>query len=229
MKNKRFMMPLLCAVFSASFAQAQPVSLATDQEKLSYAIGMMAAKTFREQQITVDLPQFIEGFSDVMNDSPLQLTETQARELLQRLEGEQQQSNGAALDQLAQDNLRMGQEFLAKNKQQPNVVTLKSGLQYKVLVKGKGQSPKADQSVTVNYEGKTINGNVFDSSYSRGKPTTFVVDQVIKGWQQALQLMQPGAVWELYIPADLAYGNHNVPNIGPNQVLIFKVELISVE
>ena len=122
-----------------------------------------------------------------------------------------------------------GTDFLAKNKTQPGVVTLADGLQYKVLTAGDGAKPGLNDQVTVNYEGRLVDGTVFDSSYKRGQPATFGVNAVIPGWTEALQLMPVGSTWELYIPASLAYGTRGVPGvIGPNEVLIFKVELLSI-
>jgi FKBP-type peptidyl-prolyl cis-trans isomerase FklB len=127
-------------------------------------------------------------------------------------------------------NLLAGQQFLAKNAKETGVVTLPSGLQYKIITPGTGDMPTANDTVTVNYEGKLIDGTVFDSSYKRGQPATFKVGQVIKGWQEALKLMKPGATWMLYIPAELAYGPQgSMGAIGPNETLIFKVDLISVK
>ena len=123
-----------------------------------------------------------------------------------------------------------GEAFLKANKQKQGVVTLPSGLQYKVLKEGTGTPPKADDVVTVNYQGSLIDGTEFDSSYRRGQPATFPVNGVIQGWVEALQLMKPGSTWELYIPANLAYGEDGAaPAIGPNEVLIFKVELLSID
>lgn len=219
----------LSNVFLCAIAKTPTVTLETDKQKLSYAIGVMTANTFREQKFDIDPQLFTQGFDDVMNGKELLLTDTEAQEVLQQFEDQQQQAGQAALDERAKQNLQKGQAFLEKNKHENGIVTLSSGLQYKIVSKGEGTPPTADDSVTVNYEGKTINGNVFDSSYERGEPATFVVNQVIKGWQEALQRMKPGATWMLYVPANLAYGDYNVPNIGPNQVLIFKVNLISVK
>ena len=133
------------------------------------------------------------------------------------------------LPMLAFASVNANQAFLANNKTKPGVVTLKSGLQYKIITKGTGIKPTANNSVTVNYEGSLINGKVFDSSYKRGEPATFPVNAVIKGWQQAIPLMRVGATWMLYIPADLAYGAHGVPGVIPsNATLVFKVHLLSV-
>ncbi len=127
-------------------------------------------------------------------------------------------------------NLTAGDAFLAANKKKPGVVTLADGLQYKILKAGKGAKPTATDTVTVNYAGRLVNGTEFDSSYKRGEPTSFPVNGVIPGWTEALQLMTPGSTWELYIPASLAYGERGAPpSIGPNETLIFKVELIKVQ
>jgi FKBP-type peptidyl-prolyl cis-trans isomerase FklB len=129
-----------------------------------------------------------------------------------------------------QTNKDKGQEFLAANKVKPGVVTLPSGLQYKILAAGQGPKPSLTDTVTVNYAGTLINGTEFDSSYKRGTPASFILTQVIPGWTEALQLMSVGSTWELYIPAYLAYGvNGAAPVIGPNETLIFKVELIAIK
>lgn len=127
-------------------------------------------------------------------------------------------------------NIRIGSDFLLKNKKKEGVKVTKSGLQYKILEKGTGKSPKATDTVETHYEGKLISGKVFDSSYKRGQPTSFPVNRVIKGWTEALQMMKEGSKWELYIPSKLAYGERGAPPvIGPNETLIFKVELIKVK
>jgi FKBP-type peptidyl-prolyl cis-trans isomerase FklB len=133
--------------------------------------------------------------------------------------------------QLAADKNKMdGEAFLNANKTQPGVVTLPDGLQYKVITEGKGVQPTDEDTVTVDYAGRLIDGTEFDSSYKRGQPMTFRVNQVIPGWVEALKLMKVGSTWELYIPANLAYGEHGAPPIiGPNQVLIFKVHLIDTK
>lgn len=128
----------------------------------------------------------------------------------------------------ADANKQAGDNFLTTNKTQQGVITLPSGLQYKILTKGNGPKPTKDDIVTVNYEGRHLNGQIFDSSYQRGQAASFPVNAVIPGWQEALQLMDVGDTWEIYIPANLAYGDHGVPGaIGPNETLIFKVNLIS--
>lgn len=134
-----------------------------------------------------------------------------------------------AADQ-ATKNQQVGEAFLEKNKTKSGVTALPDGLQYKVIKAGQGEQPKADDVVTVNYAGRLINGKEFDSSYKRGEPATFPVNGVIPGWVEALQMMKVGSIWELYIPASLAYGEQGAPpSIGPNETLIFKVELLGVK
>jgi FKBP-type peptidyl-prolyl cis-trans isomerase FklB len=138
-------------------------------------------------------------------------------------------SNQQQSSQAADSNKLVGQAFLAKNKSVPGVVTLPDGLQYKVIKPGNGPHPTASDTVLVNYEGRLINGTLFDSSYKHGKPVKFQVSEVIPGWTEALQHMQKGAIWELYVPASLAYGEQGMPPvIGPNQTLIFKIELLDI-
>ncbi|OGT28509.1 MAG: hypothetical protein A2624_00855 [Gammaproteobacteria bacterium RIFCSPHIGHO2_01_FULL_42_8] len=132
--------------------------------------------------------------------------------------------------ELSEKNQQAGQLFLTANAKKPGVITTPSGLEYQILNAGSGVSPTANDTVTVNYEGSLIDGSVFDSSYQRGQPATFKVGDVIPGWQEALQLMKAGDTWMLYIPAKLAYGNTGSPGaIGPNETLVFKVNLISVQ
>ena len=131
---------------------------------------------------------------------------------------------------LAEKNKQAGETFLAENAKKEGVITLSNGMQYKVLTAGTGAKPLLSDTVTVNYEGKLINGQVFDSSYQRGQSISFPLSGVIEGWQQGLQLMKTGATWELYIPSDLAYGSRGAPGaIGPNETLIFKVNLIAIK
>ncbi len=130
---------------------------------------------------------------------------------------------------IAKTNFEEGQVFLANNKNQPGVVTLPSGLQYKIITPGYGQHPNINSAVTVNYQGAFINGETFDSSYKRGMPVTFSLKNVIAGWQEALPLMKVGSTWDLFIPANLAYGKHAPSSIGSNKTLIFRIELVSVD
>lgn len=195
---------------------AENVELKTQKDKLSYAIGVDVGNSLKKNSIDVDMNVLMQGMKDAVSGKP-QMTDQQIKETMIAYQKEQAEKNKTA-----------GDAFLAESKKKPGVVTLPSGLQYKILKKGTGKSPKATDTVTVNYRGTLIDGTEFDSSYKRGQPATFPVKGVIPGWIEALQLMKEGAKWELFIPADLAYGASGRPGIPPNSTLIFEVELISV-
>jgi FKBP-type peptidyl-prolyl cis-trans isomerase len=155
------------------------------------------------------------------------LTDAEMREVFQNLNQQMRAKAEEKRKAEAETNKKAGAEFLAANKTKPGVITLPSGLQYKVLTEGKGDSPKADDTVTVNYRGTLIDGTEFDSSYSRNQPANFQANHVIKGWTEALQLMKPGSKWQLFIPSELAYGDMSRPKIPAGSTLIFEVELLS--
>ncbi|OHV08353.1 FKBP-type peptidyl-prolyl cis-trans isomerase [Kushneria phosphatilytica] len=200
----------------------------SDQARLSYAIGATMAQNMSQDMSDLDLDTFTQGIRDGYNGKELKLSQDQISQALkqyqQKMIAQQQQKQ----KQEAQDNKAAGEKFLKQNAEKDGVKTTDSGLQYKVVDQGDGPQPSADDQVKVDYEGKTIDGKVFDSSYKRGQPVTFQVNQVIEGWQQALQMMHEGATWMIYVPADLAYGQGGTGPIGPNQTLIFKVHLIAV-
>lgn len=201
----------------------------TSVDKLSYTIGVDMGNSLKAQQLDINPDMLAQGIKDAVSGSPLLLTKQQMDQTLkdyqQAFLAKQQQQFAAMADQ----NAKAGEAFLAKNKTQAGVQTLADGLQYKIIKAGEGTSPTSSDSVTVNYEGSLIDGTVFDSTYKRGAPSTFKVSQVIPGWQEALKLMKPGAEWMIYIPSNLAYGKQGVGGpIGPNETLVFKVQLISV-
>lgn len=209
---------------------AANTTLTTDAQKLSYTIGYKTGAALKGQSIAINTQDFATGLQAGYSGAQPSLTDQEMQATLSNMQ--QQVSKNTAQQQQAEANMsqKAGEDFLANNSKQPGVITLPSGLQYKVLKAGQGASPKASDTVTVNYEGTLINGKVFDSSYQRGTPATFQVGAVIPGWQEALQLMKPGATWMLYIPAKLAYGSQGAGGlIGPNETLIFKVDLISVK
>jgi len=201
----------------------------TDMEKASYCIGLSIGNSWKRQGVEADPEIVAHGIKDVLAGNEPLISDTDAREILMayqqtlRAKAEERHKLQAA------QNKDAGEAFLANNKTNAGVVTLPSGLQYKIVTEGEGASPKAEDTVTVNYRGTLIDGTEFDSSYKRGEPASFPVGGVIRGWTEALQLMKPGAKWELYIPSDLAYGENAPPNIGPNSVLVFEVELLSVK
>ncbi len=220
----------LAAAHHLSTTQDQPVSLKTTHEKLGYSIGLTTGRAYRSHSVNFNVDAYIAGFKDGYQGQPQKLTNAQIQKTLSDYSKKSIAKLQAQMAKQAKVNAAAGTAFLKKNKSMPDVKTLASGLQYKIITPGKGKSPTTKDSVTVNYEGRLLNGKVFDSSYKRGKPVTFPIGNVIKGWQQALVLMKPGATWEIYVPSDLAYGQRGAPQvIGPNETLIFKINLISVK
>jgi len=193
-------------------------------ENLSYAIGMSMAQNLMQSGLKdINVTTFMKAFTDVVNNLPTEMDEKEANRFIQEYLIQQQ---GEALDKKTEE----GRVFLEENGKKTNVVTLPSGLQYEILQEGTGEKPKATDSVKCHYHGTLIDGTVFDSSVERGQPATFGVNQVIKGWVEALQLMPVGSKWRLYIPSELAYGKQGAGGvILPNSTLIFDVELLEIE
>jgi FKBP-type peptidyl-prolyl cis-trans isomerase FklB len=206
-------------------------ALTTDKQKSSYAIGMNWGTGLHHQNIDVDSAALIQGMKDALAGGKTLMTEEEARAALMKLQTEMQAKQQAKAKEEEVTNKKQGEEFLAANKSKPGVVTLPSGLQYKILTPGTGPKPTASDSVVCNYRGTLIDGTEFDSSFKRNEPATFPVSGVIKGWTEALQLMGVGSKWQLFVPADLAYGARGTPGgpIGPNSTLIFEVELLSIK
>jgi FKBP-type peptidyl-prolyl cis-trans isomerase FklB len=209
----------------------QPASaFANPIDKRSYAIGMDLGKQFHAQGIEINPDLFAKGIKDATAGGKTLLTEEEARAEITELQAEMRKKMADARRVSGEENKKAGDAFLAQNKTKPGVVTLPSGLQYKVVKAGDGKKPTIDDTVVCNYRGTLINGTEFDSSYKRNQPATFPVKGVIKGWTEALQLMPVGSKWELFIPPDLAYGANGAGNlIGPNATLIFEVELLSIQ
>jgi FKBP-type peptidyl-prolyl cis-trans isomerase len=204
--------------------------LPTQKDKVSYAIGMNLGKGLGHDSIDVDPNVILQGLKDGLAGGKTLMTDEQVQATITQLQTQVQQQMAARRQQDAVTNQKAGDAFLAANKTKPGVVALPSGLQYKVVKEGTGPKPTAADVVKCNYRGTSIDGKEFDSSYSRGEPTKFPVKGVIKGWTEALQLMPVGSKWELYVPADLAYGERGAGGvIGPNQTLVFEVELLSIE
>lgn len=177
----------------------------------------------------IDFQDFADGVAAVFNGLAPKMSYDEAKAEIQKFFGEMEARQKEAAAKMAEVNSKAGEAFLAENGQRVEVRTTPSGLQYEVLTEGDGPQPSADDQVEVHYTGKFIDGTVFDSSVDRGQPATFGVTQVIPGWVEALQLMKAGSKWRLFIPSALAYGPNGVPGaIGPNQTLIFDVELIKV-
>lgn len=211
-------------------ASSQPLTLKTDKDKLSYAIGMNIGESMKKDSLDIDANILTRAIKDAMSGKPL-MTDDEARALVNKLRDEMIKKKQSEDQMAGETNKQAGEKFLAENKTKEGVVTLPSGLQYKIIKQGDGPKPTAADTVVTNYSGTLIDGKEFDSSYKRGQPVTFPVGQVIKGWTEALQLMPVGSKWQLFIPSSLAYGEHAPPgsNIGPNSTLVFDVELLSIQ
>ena len=208
---------------------AAPLTLKTDKDKQSYAMGMNLGTQFHRQGLMLDPALVARGLRDAQSGAKTAMTEDEVRAALTQLQSTMRQKMEAKSKEEGAGNRKEGEAFLAANKSKPGVVTLPSGLQYKILKEGTGPKPTAGDTVSCNYRGTLINGKEFDSSYKRGQPTSFPVGGVIKGWTEALQLMPVGSKWELYIPSDLAYQDRGAgADIGPGETLIFEVELLSI-
>jgi FKBP-type peptidyl-prolyl cis-trans isomerase len=209
---------------------AAPAVLTTDKEKDSYAVGLNVGRSLKKQPVAIDTPSLLRGVNDALSDRKPLLTDAEIDAALKQLQGEVQKKQDAELAKMGEANMKEGEEFLAANRAKDGVVTLPSGLQYKIVTAGTGAKPTAKDTVVCNYRGALINGTEFDSSYKRGQPASFPVGGVIKGWTEALQLMPVGSKWQLFVPSDLAYGERGAGGaIGPNQTLVFDVELISIK
>ncbi len=200
------------------------VTLNTDTDKVSYTIGYEMGKNFKSQNIVVNADIITKGLNDGLQGNQSMMSDKERQDVVASLQ-KQLKTNR---DQVTDRNLKDGEAYLATNKTKTGVVTLPSGLQYRIIENGNGAQPKLTDVVTVNYQGSFIDGTVFDSSYKTGVPATFPLERVIKGWQEALQLMHVGSTWEIYVPSSLAYGDKGMGNIGPNEMLIFKIQLLSV-
>jgi FKBP-type peptidyl-prolyl cis-trans isomerase len=212
----------------ASSAFATDKELSTSQQKASYTLGADLAKNFTEQGLKIDIKAFTLGLEDTIKNRPLKLTEEEMASAISDVKQEMLEKQQAERKVIGDANIKEGQEFLANNAKKAGVISLPSGVQYKVITKGKGASPTVNDTLIAHYSGTLIDGTEFDSSYTRGTPLKFQMGNVIKGWGEVMKLMNPGSKWEVYIPADMAYGAKGAGKaIGPNQTLIFTVELIT--
>ncbi len=214
---------------TAATAKPKPLALVTDKDKQSYSIGVNVGKSLHRDSVDVEPKFVLQGLEDALADGKLLLTDDQMKAVMTALQTQvRQKQEEKRLAQAATDQ-KEGAAFMAANATKEGVVTLPSGLQYKIMVAGTGPKPTATDSVVCNYRGTLLDGTEFDSSYKRGQPVTLNVGGVIKGWTEALQLMPVGSKWQLFIPPNLAYGDRGQGPIGPNSTLIFEVELQSIQ
>jgi FKBP-type peptidyl-prolyl cis-trans isomerase FklB len=220
---------LLPALAHAQEAAGEPVTLETEMDKISYAIGTQAGQSFKAQELEINLEMLVRGIEDVLAGRELAISQEEMRQVMMDHRKRMMAKRAEKSKKQAEENLVKGNAFLEENKAKPGVQVLPSGLQYKVLKDGTGRTPTATDSVSANYRGTLIDGTEFDSSYKRNKPGEFDVTGVIPGWTEALQLMKEGAKWQLFIPSELAYGDKpRGRTIPPNAALIFEIELLEI-
>lgn len=199
------------------------------KDKESYSLGYQIGQTMKFQGVEIDPEIYASGLRDALSGSAPILSQDEIQRTVSAVHKRVLAAQQKELKEQGEKNLADAKTFMEKNKAKEGVKTLPSGLQYKVIKDGSGKMPKATDEVSVNYRGTLIDGSEFDSSYSRGKPESFHVDKVIRGWTEALQLMKEGAKWELFVPPELGYGQKKMGSIPPNSVLIFEVELVAVK
>lgn len=228
--KSRWMAVFLILFLAGPVHADEKTVLKTKKDKVSYSIGLDIGSSFKKQAIDIDPEILLRGLKDALSGKPALLTDAEVREVLIAFQQEVRAKEEGRVKEIAEKNKKEGEAFLAENKKKKSVVTLPSGLQYKVITAGTGEMPKSTDTVTTHYRGTLIDGTEFDSSYERGQPATFPVTGVIAGWTEALQLMKVGSKWQLFIPSGLAYGARGAGGtIGPDATLIFEVELISIK
>lgn len=215
---------------AATAKTAEVSALTTQEQKVGYAIGAQIGAQLAMTKEDIDSKALISGLTDAMDGTALKLTDQQMQEAKMAFQKSVQEKAQKEMMKLAETNKAEGEKFLAENKTKEGVITLPSGLQYKVVQAGTGATPTAADTVVTHYTGTLLNGQVFDSSVQRGEPATFPVSGVIPGWTEALQHMKVGGKWQLFIPADLAYGERGAGQmIAPNSTLIFDIELLEIK
>lgn len=213
-----FLYPIITNVYA--------VKIETDLEKLSYSMGIFFGQSVNRQEMEIDIPAFMQAVEDVLNNAEKKLTDDEMQKILNTYQKKEKE------EQITKSTISKvdGEKFLAENRNNDGVIVLASGLQYKIIKNSIGKKPTANSRVVVHYRGTLIDGTEFDSSYARGEPIELNLNQVIKGWQEALQLMAIGSKWQIVIPSELAYGKRGAGRvIGPNATLIFDIELLSIK
>ena len=210
-------------------AEMPKVELSTKMDSISYGMGVNLGSSYKRQNFDIDSDLFFNGFVTSYNEQEPLLTENDTRQMLRDYYKSVRMNKAEQQNILAEENQKKCDTFLKKNKTANGVIELSSGLQYKVMQTGSGANPTVNENVKVHYTGKHLDGTVFDSSVKRNEPAIMSLRSVIKGWKEALQIMEVGAKWELYVPPTLAYGRRGSGGkIGPNELLIFEVELLDI-
>jgi FKBP-type peptidyl-prolyl cis-trans isomerase FklB len=224
---RKHLLPLvgLVGLLAQPALAAEQPKLQSEKQQSSYSVGYQVGGDFKRQGLEIDAESMVQGVQDALAGTEPALPQEEMRKILVELKSKIVAAQAAKQKEAAEKNLAAGKAFLAENAKRKEVKTLPSGLQYEILTPGKGDSPKATDTVTLHYRGTLIDGTEFDSSYRRGKPMTIGLDRVIKGWTEGVQLMQPGAKYKLFIPPDLGYGERGAgESIPPNSTLVFEVE-----
>jgi FKBP-type peptidyl-prolyl cis-trans isomerase FklB len=221
---------ILAVVGICAQCAKEPTALETQKERDSYAIGVELAKSIKQRELDIDMDILIKGLNDESAGKPLLMEEGELRKTLTKVHSEARRKQVLSRRMTGEENKKEGDEFLAENKKKEGVVTLPSGLQYKILKAGEGKQPKETDTVEVHYRGALLNGTEFENSYRTGLPATFEVRGVIPGWREALKLMPVGSKWQIFVPPQLAYGQRGAArHIGPNATLIFELELLAIK
>jgi FKBP-type peptidyl-prolyl cis-trans isomerase FklB len=221
---------LAVGFLAANVCADETPALKTQKEKVSYSVGVDVAKSLAKMGMDLDLDVFIRGLKDGFSGKKLLMTDDEMHATMNAFQNDLLKNQSQGKQTAAEENKKAGEAFLAENKKKEGVVTLPSGLQYKILKAGKGKKPTDADKVECHYRGTLIDGTEFDSSYRRGKPATFPVAGVIAGWTEALKLMPVGSKWQLFVPSQLAYKERGAgADIGPNATLIFEVELLGIK
>ena len=223
----RFTTLAAVCLLGATAVSAQELS--TDEDKLSYALGYQIGTDFKFRNVDVNLETLIQALRDAMGETAPRVPEQEMAALLKAMQEEMQAEQIEKFKEIAEENKRKSEEFLASNRSKNNVVELPSGVQYRVIDEGAGDRPTLESEVIVHYRSSTMNGLEFDSSFARGEPVTFKVNQVLKGWQEVLPLMKPGAMWQVFVPPEMAYGLRGQRPVGPNEALVFDINLVEVK
>ena len=217
---------LICIPSFIFIINVNALEIKTDKQKLSYSMGVFFGQTVIRQEMEIDIPAFMQAVEDVLSNSERKLSDDEMQKIINTYQKKEQDERVA----VSGNNKADGERFLAENRNKEGVVVLPSGLQYKIIKNSEGKRPLANSRVIVHYKGTLINGTIFDSSYARGEPIEFALNQVIKGWQEALQLMSVGSKWQVIIPSELAYGERGAGKaIGPNSTLIFDIEPLNIK
>ncbi|MBZ0168735.1 MAG: FKBP-type peptidyl-prolyl cis-trans isomerase [Kofleriaceae bacterium] len=229
MRQKWIAVAGLSLLATQASAEEAPI-LKTDKDKISYSIGVDVGKNLKRLGVEVDADLFGKGLRDVLSSEKLLMTEEEIRAAMTAYQTEVRQKQAQTARLAAETNKKTGETFITDNKTKEGVVTLPSGLQYKIVKKGDGKIPTDTDTVECHYRGTLIDGTEFDSSHRRGQPATFKVTGVIPGWREALKLMPVGSTWQIFIPSQLAYGERGAGrDIGPNATLIFELELLAIK